>query len=226
MDVAIGERELGQAVEEAPGAAAALEPLDAETPERASPGLTVFRHLAWALAWGVAQWLAVALLVSGLGWERLPYDTIGEVGVWVFLAINASAWIILTYSLYRYRKPLLWFWWAACFTWWLTILIPYQQGHTAFRARLRESEAAGLRLARRIDAYRRERGHLPRKVQDVAQRDGQPIADTAFGKPIRYQISGLNQYALVIEAGDKNYCYSSRHPRQGFVERYFDGTGS
>jgi hypothetical protein len=212
MEVALGDREFGQVVEEAREGAKTVRGL--------------FLHLFWVAAWGIAQWFLVVLLVSGLGWDRLPYDTIGEVGVWVFLAINASAWIILSYSIVRFRRPILWLWWAACATWWLTIFVPYHAGHAAFRGELRQSQADGLRLAQRIEEFRRERGHLPRKLQDVAARDQQRVPDSAFGKPILYRLEGLNQFALVIEAGDKNYCYSSRQPRQGFVQRYFDGSGS
>src|SRR5205823_3552705 len=173
-----------------------------------------------AVAWGGAQWWLVGQIVGSIGWARLPYNTIEEVGVWLFLAVNASAFGILTYSLWRFRRPMIWFWWAACATWWVMLFLPYHEARAAFADRLHDSEVAGLALARRIDAYRREHGRLPGKLQDVAKKDGQPLPLTSFATPFDYRLQDLAHFELAIpvgDHGDKTFCYTSRDPGKGFA---------
>jgi hypothetical protein len=207
-------------------------PLAAVTPPQAAAhapeaGITagqLFFHLLWAVAWGAAQWWAVGQIAATVGWARLPYHTVEEVGVWFFLAINASAWGILTYSGFRFRRPILWFWWGACATWWVMFFLPYHEARAAFSDRLRASEVTGLQLAGRIRGYQRERGRLPGKLQDVAERDGQPIPVTSFETHFDYRLLDLNHFELAVpvgESGDKTFCYLSREPKAGFRLGYF-----
>jgi hypothetical protein len=185
----------------------------------AEAGLSA-RRLFWtflaAAGWGGIQWWVVAGIVKSVGWQRLPYNTVEEIGVWLFLATNATAWLLLSYCLYRFRQPLLWFWWAACLTWWSALAVPYHQAHTDFREKVRRSEATGLQLVKQIDDYRRRRGRLPGQLRDVALRDRRPVPLTAFGGNFDYRVQDLGHFQLVVAAGDKSYCYSSREPNAGF----------
>jgi hypothetical protein len=184
----------------------------------------LFLHLLWAVGWGGAQWWVVGQIVGTVSWARLPYNTIEEVGVWLFLAVNASAFGILTYSLWRFRRPMLWFWWAACATWWVMLFLPFHEARSAFAARLNDSEAAGLSLAQRIEAYRRQQGRLPGRLQDVVRKDGQPLPLTGFATPFDYRLLDLTHFELAIpvgDHGDKTFCYTSREPQKGFALGYF-----
>jgi hypothetical protein len=188
----------------------------AEEEAESAGGRPLLWSLLGALGWGAVQSLVIAAIVKRIGWAQLPYNTVEEVGVWLFLATNASAWLALCYALYRFRQPLLWFWWAACLTWWIAVAVPYQRAHTEFRAKVRASEATGLQLARRVEAFRRARGRLPGQLREVALRDKRPVPLTAFGANFDYRVQSLGHFQLVVAAGDKAYCYSSRDPKAGF----------
>lgn len=187
----------------------------------ALPGLgTIFWSLLWSVVWGIVHLWVVQQIANEVGWERLPYNTVEEVGVWIFLAVDASAWLALSYAVWRFRRPILWFWWGACAAWWLILFLPYRASHAEFGALLEESEAAGLRLAERVEAYRRERDRLPGQLRDVALRDGRPIPVTAFDGNFEYRQQDVRHFELVISAGDKTFCYSSREPDAGFGQRF------
>lgn len=203
-------------------AVAVSEQLDFSLPEETTcPSVrTLFWTLSAALGWGVLQFWTVAFIAGTVGWTNLPYNTIEEVAIWLFLATNASAWVILSYALYRFKKPILWFWWAACATWWLTLFFPFRAAHADFRSKLATSQRAGEQLAGRVDAFRKQRGRLPGQLREVTLRDGIPIPMTSFDSNFEYRQQGLSRYELVIRAGDKAYCYTSRKPRAGFQLRY------
>jgi hypothetical protein len=197
-----------------------LEP--APVVERTAPKAgRVIWHLGWAILWGAAQTWLVGEIVSTVGWDRLPYNTVEDVIVWLFLATNATAWVILCYALARFRLPVLWLWWAACATWWIIFFLPYRETHDAFAVQLRASETAGLQLAARIEAYHRERGRLPGKLQDVVQRDHQPIPSTSVDTRFDYRLLDLKHFELAAPIGDKHYCYNSGLPREGFTLGYY-----
>lgn len=190
----------------------------------ASPWGAALRHGLWVLAWGVAQWVGVHAIVKTVGgWEKLPYFTIENVAVWCFLALNATAWLLLGYGLYRFRLPLLWLWWTACASWWVGFYLPYRSAHAAFDAKVGASAEAGAGLARRIEGYRLKRGRLPGRLEDVARRDGRQIPETAFGTAFDYRLLDLRHFELVAPAddGDKTFCYSSKEPKAGFRLSYF-----
>lgn len=189
-----------------------------------SDGWPRLRSLLWttvaAVAWGALQWAVVRVVVHTVGWDRLPYNTVEDVLVWLFLAIDASAWLILCYCLYRFRTPILWFWWAACAAWWVVLFNPYHAAHVDFGTRLNASEEIGMKVVRRIDTYRKQSGRLPGKLHDIEARDAQPIPLSGFGNPFTYRIVALNQYELVVLAGDKSFCYDSRDRGAGFHLSY------
>ncbi len=181
----------------------------------------IFWNLLGAVGWGAFQWWGVWLIVGPLGWRKLPYNTVEEVLVWLFLAINGSAWWILCYSLWRYGRPGHWFWWGSCAALWLTLYAPLQDSRAAFTAKARASEVEGSRLAARIEAFRREHGRLPGQLREVALRDGLAISVTAFETNFDYRQEDLVHFQVAVPAGDKTFVYSSREPRRGFALRYF-----
>lgn len=195
----------------------------AEEAARPSPGATVFRHLLWAAAWGCVQLWLVAQVLHSVSWEKLPYNTIENVAVWCFLAANLTGCVLLGYAFYRFRQRVLWLWWAACATWWVVLLIPYRATHAAFAARVQQSEQVGEGLAKRVEAYRRARGRLPGRLEDVARRDGKPLPSTAFGTAFEYRPLDLKNFELVAAPaeGDRTYCFSTREPKAGFRLSYF-----